>query len=138
MTDFDINADPDARPYFEGLAEGVIRIQYCPGCDCHQFPPRMICTRCGSRDVTWRQAQGSGRIYAITVAHRAAAPQLESIVPYAVALIDLTEGVRLMARSADSAQAQQARIGMAVTVLPEKDPLIHPTAVFELAEPVQE
>jgi uncharacterized OB-fold protein len=121
MTDVAAHPDVDARPYLEGLATGEIRLQYCTDCDRFQFPPRAFCVRCGGGNLDWRPSSGAGVIYAMTVCHRPALEALADSVPYAVALIDLEEGVRLMARAAVPPDA--VKTGMPVHVFPEEAPI---------------
>lgn len=132
MTDFDIDADPDSRPYFEGLAEGLLMIQRCEPCGLQQFPPRAICTRCGSRELRFEPASGYGIIYAMSVMHRPSEPAFAESTPYVVALVDLDEGVRVMARGAVA--PEKLRTGMQVLVQPDRMPPLHPTLVFRPIE----
>ena len=52
------DGNPDAKPYFEGLARGVIMVQRCPACGAVQFPPAPLYTM-------WQPIHilGSGRRY---------------------------------------------------------------------------
>jgi uncharacterized OB-fold protein len=52
-------------------------------------------------------------LHSFTIVHRAPAPELQGAVPYVVALVDLEEGVRLMATLQDVDPDPEAlRIGM--------------------------
>jgi uncharacterized OB-fold protein len=86
----------DSVPFWEGTARGELRLQRCEACHAHQFPPRLICAHCGSREVAWVTTSGRGTIYSYTVVHRAPTPAFAADVPYVVALVDLDEGPRLM------------------------------------------
>jgi uncharacterized OB-fold protein len=88
--------------YWRAALEGRLEIQYCRGCARHQFYPRRFCTRCLSDQLDWVQASGYGRIYTYTVCHVAAHPAFESRVPYAIGMIELDEGVRMLAGIVDS------------------------------------
>jgi uncharacterized OB-fold protein len=85
-----------SRPFWAGLAEGELRLPYCPACDAVFFYPRPACPRCWSEDITWRPAPLHGTVYAVTTVHVAFDPSLD--VPYTVALVDLDAGVRLPGR----------------------------------------
>jgi uncharacterized OB-fold protein len=93
---------PDAvtAPFWEGVAEGVLRIQRCASCGRHVFYPRVVCPHCGGTDLAWVEATGAGRVHSFTVVHRAP-PDYRDEVPYVVALVELEEGVRLMTRLVD-------------------------------------
>ena len=83
--------------YWQCALEGRLKIQYCPACARHQFYPRRFCTQCLSDQIEWVQASGRGRVYTYTVCHVAAHPAFESRVPYAIGMIELDEGVRMLA-----------------------------------------
>jgi hypothetical protein len=104
-----LSADPLARDWWAGVAVGRIGYEDCADCGAAQFYPRGHCTACGSRQVRTRQAAGTGKIFSITVVHRPPSPALQAFAPYAIALVDLDEGVRLMAH-ADPALGIGARV----------------------------
>jgi uncharacterized OB-fold protein len=55
-----------------------------------------VCPTCLDDGVEWRPAAGTGAVYAVSVHHRAGAGRDEADGPYAVALVELPEGVRLL------------------------------------------
>jgi len=83
--------------YWAAALDGQLKIQYCPACARHQFYPRRFCTQCLSDQIEWVQAKGRGTVYTFTVCHVAAQPAFESRVPYAIGMIELDEGVRMLA-----------------------------------------
>jgi uncharacterized OB-fold protein len=90
--------DPDSAPYWNSLREHAMCLPYCAACGRFFFYPRTVCPRCHSGDVEWRQASGHGVIYSYTVVRRAPARAFAADVPYTVALADLDEGCRIVAR----------------------------------------
>lgn len=54
------------RAYFEGLAEGEVRLQVCSGCGKHHWPAVFHCPRCGSWDHSWTSVSPAGVIYSWT------------------------------------------------------------------------
>ena len=90
------------------LERQVLGFQACSGCLSAVFPPRLRCHRCGADLLTWRASAGRGTVYSSTVI----APRGQE--PYAVVLIDLDEGYRMMSRIDDEAVA----IGDRVVVTP--------------------
>ena len=56
-------------------------------------PPRVLCPRCGGRDLAWEESAGEGTVYSETTVHR----REES---YGLCLVDLDEGYRVMAAGA--------------------------------------
>lgn len=89
--------DEESKPYWNGLKEGKLLIQYCD--DCHQsiFYPRSICPHCFSEDISWQEAIGTGKIYSFTIVHQAFGP-FKAESPFVVGIVELDEGVRMMTR----------------------------------------
>ena len=79
------------------------------------FYPRAVCPHCLASPLRWFTSAGTGRGYSYTVAHRAFG-EFASQAPFTVALIDLDDGVRMMARIVDAAP-DGARIGMPVRMV---------------------
>jgi uncharacterized protein len=104
--------DADTAPYWEALREGTVLIQWCAACRAHQFYPRLVCRRCWG-SVEWVAARGRGRVYSFTVVHRAPAG-FQELAPYAVALVELEEGVRMMGHLAGD--PDRVAVGMPVVV----------------------
>ncbi|GEL26539.1 hypothetical protein PSU4_54930 [Pseudonocardia sulfidoxydans NBRC 16205] len=50
----------------------------------------------GDGEVDWRPAAGTGEVYAVTVVHRPGPGRAAEDGPYAVALVELAEGVRML------------------------------------------
>ncbi len=71
--------------YFAHLAAGEFVIPRCNECARFHFYPRLVCPHCGSVDLTWQPASGTGTVYSTTVVRR---PDGD----YNLALIDLAEG----------------------------------------------
>jgi uncharacterized OB-fold protein len=102
--------DADTAPHWRALGEGQLLIQWCAACGTHQFYPRLMCLRCWG-PVEWVAVSGRGTVYSFTVVHRPPAG-FEERVPYAVVLVDLEEGVRIMGGLAGD--PDQVVIGMPV------------------------
>jgi uncharacterized OB-fold protein len=107
--------DADTEPYWEGIAGGQLRLQRCEACDAVVFYPRAVCPHCLGSPLRWFTAAGTGRVYSYTVAHRAFG-EFAGQAPFTVALIDLDEGVRMMARIVD-ADPGNVRIGLPVRMV---------------------
>lgn len=89
---------PVSQPYWDGLAAGRLCIPYCDDCDKPFFFPRRWCPRCWRANLSWLQASGHGTLYARCLVEMPFDGRPVDEVPYAVALIDLDEGVRLPGR----------------------------------------
>lgn len=97
---------PDAA-FQDYLAKGEFRIQRCNSCSNHVFYPRVLCPHCGGTLLGWHKASGKGVVYACSVVMGKPGTQTD----YAVVLVDLEEGVRMMSHVVDCEQ-HDVRIGM--------------------------
>ena len=95
--------------YQEALKAGTFRIQLCGACGKHVFYPRVVCSHCGSPELSWVAPSGNGTVYSTTVVRR----KPDDGGDLNVALIDLEEGVRMMSRVEGVAPAA-VKIGMQV------------------------
>lgn len=109
-----LQQDSDSHPYWEGLAQGELRIQRCDACSRAVFYPRLLCPHCFSEQLSWIVASGKGTIYSYTVAHQAFGA-FASETPFVVAIVALEEGVRMMTRIVD-APRERITIGASVQV----------------------
>jgi uncharacterized OB-fold protein len=103
--------DALTQPFWEAARRHELVLQRCGACGAHQFYPRPFCVECSSDDVAWVAARGEGEIYALTTVRIQIAPEFEP--PYAVALVQLDEGPRLLGRIAG---AETCRIGSRVRI----------------------
>jgi hypothetical protein len=103
-------------PRSEGLAgefyahcrEGRLCFQRCEACQAWRHLPRLQCPRCGSTDWEWRPSSGRGRILSWTVTHEAPLPAFAARTPYAVVVVELEEGVRMVSGVRELAPAELA------------------------------
>ena len=86
---------PDTEDYWAGTREGELRLQRCEECQDAFFYPRSSCPGCGSTDVASFASSGRGRLHTYVISHRAA-PGFEADAPYAIAVVELDEGPRLL------------------------------------------
>ena len=94
--------DTNAQYFWTGCGAGELRFQRCTDCKRAQFFPRSHCLNCNSDHVEWQVAKGFGRIYSITRVERAPTDEFRVLAPYSIALVDLDEGVRIMAHADSS------------------------------------
>lgn len=91
--------DPYAQHFWTGCDQGELRFQRCADCATAQFFPRNHCLHCDSDRVAWQVSKGIGTIYSVTRVERAPTEEFRALVPYAIVLVDLDEGVRVMAHA---------------------------------------
>lgn len=101
----------EERPFYAAAAEGRLVIQRCPECGEALFFARTVCPRCHRGTPEWIEAAGTGTVYSFSIVTRSAIPGYADEVPYVVALIELDEGVRLMANVVNVG-TDAVRIGM--------------------------
>jgi len=97
-----------AIPFWEATKDRRLDLQWCLDCEQPVHFPREACPRCLGTRFEWRTASGDGEVYSVVVEHRAEEP-------YAVALVDLAEGVRMLTNVV-GVPADQVSVGMAVKV----------------------
>ena len=83
------------RPYWDALREGHLVFQRC-GCGHAFLPARRHCPACLQPGPRWERASGRGTLVSWVVYHTAYHPAFESRLPYNVALVELSEGPRLL------------------------------------------
>ncbi len=110
---------PDTRnageKYWQAAAQGVLLLPTCLACARSFWHPRPRCPHCGSEQVDWITASGKGSVHTFTVVRQSGDPYFKSRLPYAVAMVELDEGPRVMSNIIDCAPEKLA-IGMRVTV----------------------
>lgn len=87
---------PEAQPYWDGLRDSKLLMPRCDACGKSWFPPSLLCPHCNARKWTWTPTSGRGRIFSYVVYHRVYHPGFADEVPYAVAVIELDEGPRMI------------------------------------------
>ncbi len=80
-----------------------LRFQRCTGCGTWRHVPRDMCAQCGSWEWEWAKSNGRGKLFTWTVVTLAMYPAFAEEVPYAVALIEMEEGPRIVSRIVDVA-----------------------------------
>lgn len=82
--------DPLFAEFWRGTAGGTLRVQGCGACGAVRWPPRHLCSACGSFETTWQDAAPRGVLFSWVVVGRATAPGYGE-VPYGVGLVALDE-----------------------------------------------
>ena len=108
--------------FFTDAKEGRLSFQVCDDCATRIGYPHVVCPNCLSDRLTRRNSAGSGTVHSFTTLHRAGHPVMADRVPYTVVLVDLDEGVRVLADLADGGDGTPTppRIGMPVEVFFEE------------------
>ena len=85
-----------AAQFYAECAKGRLAFQRCRQCGAWRHLPRHICASCGSTAWDWSPSSGRGRIFSWTVTHQAPFPPFQDATPYAVVVVEMEEGVRLV------------------------------------------
>ncbi len=104
---------PDTAFFWDGTAVGELRIQRCGGCGALRHPPGPMCPACGAARPGYVVAAGTGEVYSYVVQHHPPVPGKQ--LPLVVALVELTEGVRMVGELLGTGP-ERVRIGLPVRV----------------------
>jgi uncharacterized OB-fold protein len=85
----------DNAYFFEGTSARELRIQKCNACGVLRHPPGPACPDCGAFDRGYVVATGEGTVFSYLVHHAPQVPGKQ--LPLVIALLDLDEGVRMVA-----------------------------------------
>lgn len=86
----------------------------CKDCGKIHFPPRLVCASCKGREFEKHMLSNEGKVVTYTIIRVPPAP-FKDQSPYAVGIIELSEGVKLMAQIADCS-FEDLKIGKKVRV----------------------
>ena len=98
---------PETRHFWEGTQVGELRLQCCDDCRHIYFPPRPFCPKCASRKVTVVTSSGKAKLYSYVIHHR---PAPGFTPPYAIAVVELDEGPRIMSNIVGCPQTPDALV----------------------------
>jgi uncharacterized OB-fold protein len=106
---------PGTEPFWDATRRHALVLPWCTACERAMWYPREVCPACLESNIEWRPAAGIGTVYATTVNHLPGPGRDASDVPYVVALIDLSEGVRMMSNVVNCAP-DEVVVGMPVQI----------------------
>lgn len=101
----------DNQGFWDGVREHKLLIQRCTACATLRFPWLPGCNTCGSPDWDTVEASGAGTVFSYVVMHHPPFPAFDP--PYAVALVELAEGVRMVS-NITGVPYDKVRIGLPV------------------------
>ncbi|MEU0028760.1 bifunctional MaoC family dehydratase N-terminal/OB-fold nucleic acid binding domain-containing protein [Streptomyces sp. NPDC006335] len=101
----------DNAGFWEGVEQRRLLIQRCTACAALRFPWLPGCAHCGGPDWDTVEASGEGTVYSYVVMHHPPFPAFDP--PYAVVLVELAEGVRMISNVVGTPY-DKVRIGMPV------------------------
>jgi len=104
--------------YEQFLNEWKIMGSKCKKCGALALPPRPICVSCFGSQMEWVQFKGDGKLDAFTSIVVAPPPMAKEGFgrnnPYIVGVIELREGVKIVARitGVDAKKPEQIKVGI--------------------------
>jgi len=96
---------PETKHFWDGALAGELRLQSCSDCSKTYFPPRPFCPACGSRSVGIVKASGKAKLHSYVI-HARPSPGFDP--PYAIAVVELAEGPRMMTNIVGCPQTPEA------------------------------
>jgi hypothetical protein len=98
---------PETQDFWDGARAGNLRLQRCDDCAHVYFPPRPFCPKCASRSVSSFNASGKGKLHSYVINHRPP-PAFQEDGSYAIAVVLLDEGVKMMTNIVGVEQTPEA------------------------------
>jgi len=108
--------EADTGEFWRRTSERELSYQQCDDCDTVVFYPRRHCTGCLGSNLSWKVSAGEGSIYTFSVIRQSYHPFFRTRVPYAIAWIDLDEGMRVLSNITGVEDPGELTIGQRVTV----------------------
>jgi uncharacterized OB-fold protein len=105
----------ETQPFWDATREGRLVLPRCDDCEYVIWYPRRFCPACGSRNVSWFDAAGTGTVYTYTIVTKGTGSYRDA-GPYVVAFVELDEGPRLMTNIVDT-PTDSVAVGQRVTVV---------------------
>ncbi len=111
--------DGDTFAFWDGLKKGQLLLQHCLDCGHVQYYQKSMCHKCNSERLEHRPASGRGKVHSFSVVYRAPGPAFKKDTPYAVLLVELEEGPRMISSLVEG-DAEKVVFDMPVQLVCEK------------------
>ena len=93
--------DSDTQPFWDAVGERRLVVPKCTSCGTWIWQPRPMCPDCHTPDPAWTEVTGDGGVVSWTVLHPPVLPVWSEQLPFAVLLVELDEGVRMIGQLVD-------------------------------------
>ncbi len=101
------------EPFWDACQDQKLSVRTCADCDHLFLPGGPVCPQCWSANLSMKAVSGRGEVFSFVVYRRTYHPSIPA--PYVVALIELSEGPRLISNVVGCAP-EDVHIGMQVQV----------------------
>ena len=112
---------PLNEPYWQALESGQLKFQRCTSCQLAVLPARTECPRCLQTTLEWKQASGAATLVSWIVYHHAFHPAFAARLPYTVAVVELSEGARMVTNIVGVADPERLQIDMPLILTIERE-----------------
>ncbi|NKQ52419.1 DNA-binding protein [Amycolatopsis sp. K13G38] len=100
---------PETEHYWRAAAEGVLALQRCTACGWLGHRGRQFCAACTGEELEWFAASGEATLYSYVIVERGEGAFAER-TPYAVAIVELVEGPRMITNVVGVEQTPEALV----------------------------
>jgi uncharacterized OB-fold protein len=100
--------------FYKHINQGKLLGGKCRKCGKVHLPPRPLCDNCYSKEFEWTEIPTKGKLLTYTIIHIAPA-QFQSMVPYAMGIVQLENGLKMPGMIRD-VKPEQIRIGMSLAM----------------------
>jgi uncharacterized protein len=100
--------------FYKFLSQSKLMAGKCVKCGKIHLPPRPLCDNCYSKEFTWVNVSGKGKLVTYTVIH-IAPQQFQALTPYAVGIVELENGLKIPGMI-QGVQQEQLKIHMELTL----------------------
>ena len=108
---------PETQHFWDGCKNGKLLLQRSKNTGNAYFPPRPFSPYTGSKEVEVFEASGRAKLFSYVINHRPA-KGFEKQGPYAIAVVELDEGPRMMSNIIECEQTPEAlKLDMALEVV---------------------
>lgn len=97
-------------PFWDAVQAGGLAFQRCGDCGNAWLPAREQCPNCLGGKSAWETASGDASLVSWVVYHMAYHPAFADRLPYAVAIVELAEGPRMISNITGTDDFEALRI----------------------------
>jgi uncharacterized OB-fold protein len=115
-------SDPTSNEFWLGCARGELLVQACGACGTWRMPPRPMCPRCRSTDVSWERTSRRGRVWSFIVPHPPLLPAFGAVAPYNAIVVALDEAptIRFVGNLVATADGEINEIDLSTITIGER------------------
>ena len=108
----------ETQPFWDYCQKHELRMQKCTQCAHIRYYGSIVCPKCGSMEDEWVKLSGRVKVFSFVIFQQAYSKAWANDVPYAVVLVELEEGPRVVARieQVDTSKPEEIKVGVPLTV----------------------